>query len=112
MRKKPTILIVEDEPDLQQAYAMILGSQGYSTLTANNGVEGLVKIKANVPELVLLDIFMPQMDGRELLRNLDMTLYPKMKVVVYSNLSDKSIEDEMIELGAHQVVLKSRTGPT
>ncbi len=76
MSKPATILIIEDEPDLQQAYAMILGSQGYSVTTANNGIDGLVKIKAHLPDLVLLDIFMPQMDGRELMRNLDVRLYP------------------------------------
>lgn len=111
MNKLPTILIVEDEPDLQQAYAMILEHQGYVIVTASNGIEGLEKIKAHLPSLILLDIFMPQMDGRELLRNLDLDLYPNTKIIVYSNLSDKGIEEEMISLGADQVVLKSKTSP-
>ncbi len=110
--KAPIILIVEDELDLQQAYTMILKSRGYSVETASNGIEGLEKIKAFSPALMLLDIFMPRMDGRELLRNLDLDLYPDMKVIVYSNLSDKGIEEEMISLGAHQVILKSKTGPS
>ena len=112
MSKPYKILIVEDEPTLQQAYAMILTAHDYQVTTANNGIEGLEKIKSVMPDLVLLDIFMPRMDGRELLRNLDFSLYPALKVVVYSNLSDKGIEEEMLALGAHRVILKSKTGPT
>lgn len=112
MSRQPLVLIVEDEPDLQRAYEMILSAQGYSVTTANNGIEGLKQIKAVKPQLVLLDIFMPQMDGRELLRNLDLSQYPNTKIIVYSNLSDKNIEEEMLALGAHRVVLKSKTGPS
>lgn len=112
MKLVPKLLIIEDEPTLQQAYKLILSTHGYDVSTANNGIEGLEKIKSIKPALILLDIFMPRMDGRELLRNLDLDLYPDMKVVVYSNLSDKNIEEEMLALGAHRVILKSKTGPS
>ncbi len=110
--KPPTILIIEDEADLQQAYVMILTTQGYTIATANNGIDGLQRIKTVQPDLILLDIFMPQMDGREVLRNLDLDLYPNMKVIVYSNLSDRDMESEMAALGAHRVMLKSKTNPS
>ncbi len=109
--KHPHILIVEDELDLQKAYELILSSQGYIVSTANDGQEGMAKIKAAAPDLILLDLFMPHMNGRELLENLDMSLYPTTKIIVYSNLSDKGLEQEMLALGAHSVILKSKTGP-
>lgn len=111
MSKTQSILIVEDEMVLQDVYKLILVTGGYDVHTANNGIEGLQKIKAVKPELLLLDIFMPLMDGKELLRNIDMNDYPKMKIVVYSNLSDKFTEAEILKLGAHDFILKSSMTP-
>ena len=111
MKKPASILIVEDEIVLQDVYKLILSSKGYDVHTASNGAEGIQKIKAVRPDLVLLDIFMPVMDGRELLRNIDLDLYPDMVVVVHSNLSDSATENEMRELGAHSFILKSSMTP-
>jgi DNA-binding response OmpR family regulator len=105
------ILIVEDELVLQDVYKLILSSAGYQVHTANDGVEGLRKIRAASPDIVLLDVFMPRMDGKELLRNIDLADYPHMRVIVYSNLSDKSTESEVRGLGAHDFVLKSSMTP-
>ncbi len=106
-----SVLIVEDEETLQDVYKIILSSQGYDVHTASNGVEGLQKVKALHPDLVLLDIFMPVMDGKEFMRNIDMTEYPDTKIVVYSNLSDRKVENELLALGAHKFVLKSSMSP-
>jgi len=57
------ILIVDDDPDIQEAVAMILESQGYEVVTAKDGVEGLANLKAEMPDLMLLDLMMPKMDG-------------------------------------------------
>lgn len=111
MSKSNSILVIEDEIVLQDVYKLILNNAGYETHTASNGVDGLQQIKAIRPDLVLLDIFMPIMDGKELLRNIDLDDYPKMKIVVYSNLADKNTENEMIGLGAHDFVLKSSMTP-
>lgn len=111
IKANKTILVVEDETVLQDVYKLILTSGGYDVHTACNGVEGLQKIKAVKPDLVLLDVFMPQMDGKELLRNIDLSDYPGMRVIVYSNLSDKVTETEVMNLGAHDFVLKSSMTP-
>lgn len=105
------VLIIEDEIVLQDVYKLILESGGYEVLTANNGVEGLQKFKKAKPDLVLLDLFMPMMDGKELMRNVDLREYPNTKVIVYSNLSDKNTESEMMKLGAHAFILKSSMTP-
>lgn len=108
---KHTVLIIEDEVVLQDVYKLILTAGGYDVHTANNGAEGLSKIRAVKPDVVLLDLFMPQMDGKELLRNIDLSEHPHMRVIVYSNLSDKTTETEVINLGAHDFVLKSSMTP-
>lgn len=110
MTKK--VLIIEDEAVLQDVYKLILTSGGYTVYTANNGVEGLKQCKAIRPSLILLDIFMPVMDGKEFLRNIDLSEYPDTKIIVYSNVSDKATESEMTKLGAHGFILKSSLTPS
>jgi CheY-like chemotaxis protein len=105
------ILIVEDEIVLQDVYKLVLTKHGYQVFTANNGLEGLTKLKESQADLVLLDFFMPQMDGREFLRNFANDEYPTTKIIVYTNLSDNKTETEMLELGADRFVLKSNLTP-
>ena len=106
-----TILIVEDEKSLQDVYNLVLTSKGYTVYTADNGVDGIRILKANLPDLVLLDIFMPVMDGKEFLRNIDLNDFPKTKIIVCTNISDSSTESEVLELGAHKIVLKASMTP-
>ncbi len=111
MNPQNTVLVVEDEIVLQDVYKIILTAGGYVVHTASNGVEGLHKIKEVKPAVVLLDLFMPKMDGKDLLRNIDLSDYPNTRVIVYSNLSDKTTETEVIDLGAHDFILKSSMTP-
>jgi DNA-binding response OmpR family regulator len=57
------ILVVDDDPDILDALSMILESQGYQVVTARDGVEGLANLKADKPDLMILDLLMPKMDG-------------------------------------------------
>lgn len=106
------ILVVEDEMLLQESTKMILQSQGYNVSIAGDGLEAIAKLKSFKPNLVLLDYFMPRMDGKNFLENIDLEEYPDMKVVVTSNISDRSVVDELLRLGAHKYVLKASLSPT
>lgn len=64
------ILIVDDEPDILEILSYNLRKEGYQVETANNGEEGLKKAGEILPDLIILDIMMPQMDGVEVCRNL------------------------------------------
>jgi DNA-binding response OmpR family regulator len=57
------ILLVDDDPDILDAISMILESQGYQVVTARDGVEGLASLRAEKPDLMILDLLMPKMDG-------------------------------------------------
>ena len=57
------ILVVDDDPDILDAVAMILESQGYKVVTARDGAEGLATLKAEQPDLMILDLLMPKLDG-------------------------------------------------
>lgn len=106
-----SILIVEDDKVLQEVYSMILSSAGHRVYAADNGAEGLVLLKRHRPNLILLDLFMPVLDGKEFLRNFDKRKYKDISVIVYSNLSDSKVQQEMIDLGADRYVLKSSLTP-
>lgn len=106
-----TILIVEDEIVLQDVYKLILDAKGYKVVTASNGHEGLREMKKSNPQLVLLDMYMPVMDGKEFMRNLDLSNFPGTKIVIYTNNSDHALKKEMLEMGAEKFVLKSSMAP-
>jgi OmpR family response regulator RpaB len=57
------ILVVDDDPDILDAVKMILESQDYEVVTARDGIEGLATLKAEYPDLMILDLMMPKMDG-------------------------------------------------
>lgn len=107
----PTVLIIEDELILQDVYSLILGTNGYDVVLAGNGAEGIIQLRKTRPNIVLLDVLMPVMDGKEFLRNFDATEFPHTKVIAYTNLSDHETQTEMIQLGAIQCILKSSMTP-
>lgn len=105
------ILIVEDETLLSDVYAMVLTAHGHIARVAGNGAEALAIIDDFKPDVVLLDLLMPQMDGISFLKayNHDPTLPPR--IIVYSNLFDSRKEEEVKSLGAVDIVLKSSVTP-
>ncbi len=73
------ILIVDDDPDILDAMAMILESQGYQVVTARDGIEGLANLKAEEPDLLILDLLMPKMDGFAVCKELQDPRWSKFK---------------------------------
>jgi len=73
------ILVVDDDPDILEAISMILESQGYKVVTARDGVEGLANLKAEKPDLLILDLLMPKMDGFAVCKELQDPRWAKYK---------------------------------
>ena len=112
MTKKASILIVEDDTDLNSAYQMILSSAGYNISQAENGVEALDVIKKDgSPDVILLDLRMPVMDGIGFLKKFNAPSHPDTTIVVFSNYDAQKEVDEAYQLGAHRYVLKARAAP-
>ncbi len=111
MSKQHSVLVIEDDLSLLDICQIVLSTGGYQVSTATNGLEGIVAAKANMPDLILLDLYMPVMNGREFLRNFNKDDFPDVKIIVYSNASEKDITSEMLELGADDIILKSSVSP-
>jgi DNA-binding response OmpR family regulator len=73
------ILVVDDDPDILDAVAMILESQDYKVVTARDGIEGLATLKAENPDLMILDLMMPKMDGFAVCKELQDPRWSKYK---------------------------------
>lgn len=73
------ILVVDDDPDILEAVVMILESQGYTVVTACDGLDGLATLKAESPDLMILDLMMPKMDGFAVCKELQDPRWSKYK---------------------------------
>jgi len=110
--RKKSILIVEDEPELAEVYLTLLTQGGYETAVAHNGKEALEVASAHQPDLILLDLRMPVMDGVEFLKQYDLKgKHPDVKVVVFSNYDLQDEIDDAYSLGADRYVLKAWASP-
>ena len=70
MKKQAKILIVDDDPDIVVAISAVLEAHDYQVVTARDGDEGLAKLRDERPELIVLDLLMPKMDGFAVCREL------------------------------------------
>ena len=106
------ILVLEDNERINQAYKIILEKEGHEVEVAFDGQEGLEKVDAFDPRIILLDLDMPRMNGLEFLRRYDViNKHKDVKVVIMSNLDkDKEVE-EALELGAYKYILKAHASP-
>ena len=90
MSSSKTILLIDDEIDLQQLVKITLKSKGYAVETANNGLEGLTKLETMKPDLIILDMNMPKMGGLEFYQNIsgknDKPPYPVLVLTARANM--------------------------
>ena len=107
MENKPTILIIDDEPALLLGLAATIRRQGYNTITAEDGNEGLRKAREAMPDLILSDVMMPPPNGFELRRL--MSLDPVLSPIPFIFLTARSnVEDRVsgIREGADDYITK------
>ena len=103
--KAKTILIVEDDEDLNLLYRLYLKGESYQIVQALNGREGLEKIEAEKPNLIILDMIMPVMDGEEFLKKLRFEKKIMDIPVIIASVNDK-IPASLIEKAKVRKVLK------
>lgn len=106
------VLIVEDDAVLQSAYTIVLSLEGYEAFSAGDGAKGLEVAQKEEPDVILLDMLMPNMNGLDFLRAYKpQQTNPKVKIIVFSNMSVPSDVKEAMELGATKYLTKSSFTP-
>lgn len=106
------ILIIEDEKPLREAFCFLLKSEGFTVEVAENGKIGLDKLKVFRPNLILLDMLMPIMNGEEFLRKAKLSEQKRIKTLALSNLSDAVSMEDAREYGVTESVLKADLSPS
>jgi DNA-binding response OmpR family regulator len=106
------ILIVDDEKEIVEATKKILTKNQYAVLTALGGKEALAIAKNNHPDLILLDILMPDMDGRDVLVELKKDAGTKDIPIIFVTARGEQFErDYGLELGAYEYISKPCDAP-
>ncbi len=101
----PRVLVVDDEPAVAEALRLYLKFAGYEALTALSGAEALRKVQGARPDLILLDIKMPKMDGLEVLHHIRL-MDPGVRVIVFTAVRDEQVRREALAHGAADFVTK------
>lgn len=98
---------------LQKLYSTILNYEGFEVETANDGAEGLIKAELHKPDLIIVDMLMPNMDGLQFLRSYKpLQTDPPTKIIMFSNNDHQTWTLEAKALGAHQFMSKSNFSAT
>jgi CheY-like chemotaxis protein len=109
---KKHILIVEDDLFIRELYQKQLEMAGYAVDTAVDGLEGREKVQSQHPDILLLDIMLPKMNGLDLLKNMKQD--PKTQdipVIILSNLGQDTVVEKGLTLGAESYLVKADTTP-
>ena len=100
-----TILVVDDEAAIRASLQGILEDEGFQVITADDGLEGVASVQREVPDLVLLDIWMPRLDGLETLQRLK-ELAPHLMVIMISGHGTIETAVRSTKLGAYDFIEK------
>jgi DNA-binding response OmpR family regulator len=106
------IAIVEDDNAISQMYRIKFEAEGYEVETAENGKIGLQLVKDMQPDIVLLDLMMPEMTGDEMLHRLRAEDWGKnVKVIILTNMGENEAPAGLKELGVEAFILKANMTP-
>ena len=106
--KNKKILVIEDEATLQKALNEVLSEDGYKVVSSLDGLRGLELAKEENPDLILLDIILPKMDGFEVLKRIqEDDKISQIPVIILTNLSDVNDIQKALDLGATTYLVKA-----
>lgn len=102
------VLIVDDNPDASEPLARLLRRLGLQAACAQSGPEALTLLEADLPDLMILDVMMPGMDGLEVLKRVrDNPRTAEMPVVIFSAITDPKFQTAVLEQGANDYWVKA-----
>jgi DNA-binding response OmpR family regulator len=106
------IAIIEDDQAISQMYRFKFEAEGFKVETAENGKLGLQLAESFQPDIILLDLMMPEMTGQEMLSKMRATPWGKdIKVIILTNMGEQEIPPKVKELGVSGVILKADMTP-
>lgn len=100
------VMIIEDNIDIQEIYKHSFLKAGYEVIIEDNGFDGINQVAEKMPDVILLDLMMPKMDGFQFLKLMKSNPLLDIPVVVCSNISDNEVNMRVMEAGAAAVILK------
>jgi DNA-binding response OmpR family regulator len=108
----PKILVVEDDKFVRELIVQKLTEEEFEVSSAKDGEEGVKKSESEKPDLILLDLILPGIDGFEVLSRIRKNpLTEKIPVIILSNLGEKADVDRGIKLGANDYLIKAHFTP-
>jgi len=103
--KTMEILVVDDEPNILEVLQTFLENEGYDVTTADSSAKALAQLAESDPQIVLLDIRMPDIDGIQCLRRIK-DQHPSVEVVMMSGFATQQIAEKSLEIGAFDYIGK------
>lgn len=106
------IAIIEDDPVINQMYRMKFEADGFEVQIADNGRRGVGLVEAFAPDIILLDLQMPHMDGAEALTQIRAHDWGKtIPVIILTNLGEEEAPKALRDLGIHSYIVKADLTP-
>ncbi len=106
------IAIIEDDPVINQMYRMKFEADNFEVQLADNGARGVAMVESFKPDIILLDLQMPHMDGTEALREIRSHDWgKKIPVIILTNLGEEEAPKELRALGIHSYIVKADLTP-
>ncbi len=105
-----TVLSIDDDPAMTELLALLLKTHGYEPLTANNGAEGIKVIRRSSPDVVILDLMMPGMDGLQVCT--EVRKFSSVPILIFSALDNPGLVASALDAGADDYLVKPVSSST
>ena len=111
--EKIKVMLVEDDPFIRDIYQVKFSQEGFEVIAVDNGIKALKKLEEIIPNIILLDIIMPYMDGVETLKNIKSNEeWKKIPIIMLTNISEKEKISESEKYGVENYLIKSHFTPS
>jgi DNA-binding response OmpR family regulator len=111
--EKIKVMLVEDDPFIRDIYQVKFSQEGFEVIVVDNGIKALKKLEQIIPNIILLDIIMPYMDGLETLKNIKSNEdWKKIPIIMLTNISEKEKISESEKYGVSNYLIKSHFTPS
>ena len=104
-KKRGAILVIDDEPDICELFEQVLGAEGYTVFSAHNGLEGVAHNTEKNPDVIILDLKMPKMDGIETLKAIRKT-DPAVRVIILTGYGSAGTIRDALDLNVYEYISK------